>query len=69
VIDPRVKTLIEGVRKTHTSLLWFPKEVFPHIEPACRGCLGGIEDPVVLLKDCPYLAVAKELEDDSNESS
>jgi hypothetical protein len=66
--DPRVALIIEGVRKTHTSLLWFPKEVYPSSKPACFGCLpaSGSDDPIVLLEDCPYLAAAKELEDDSN---
>jgi hypothetical protein len=61
-MDSRVKILIEGVRKTHTSMLWFPKEVFPNIEPACGGCLDGVKAPVVLLKDCPSLKAADELE-------
>ena len=70
-MDPRVKILIEGVRKTHTSLLWFPLTVYPHQKPACSGCLpvAGSDDPIVLLKDCPYLAAAKELEDECEESS
>jgi hypothetical protein len=47
--------------------LWFPKTVYPHQKPACFGCLPVGEDaPIVLLEDCPYLAAAKELEDDSN---
>ena len=64
MLDPRVQILIEGVRKTHVSMLWFPKEVFPTLEPACAGCCAEI--PVVLLKDCLALNAAKELEDDDN---
>ncbi len=67
-MDPRIRILIDGVRTTHTSLLWFPKEVFPHTEPACSGCSLKI-GTVVLLKDCPALQAAKELEDEYNESS
>jgi len=69
-MDPRVKTLIEGVRLTHKPLLWVRNDnrreydLAPPDDPYCVGCVGVVRHRV-----CPALAAAKELEDESEESS
>ena len=66
MLDPRIKKLIEGVRATHTPLLWQRFAGNAHLsdpfEPNCEGCASGL----VLHSECPFLAAAKELEDEES---
>jgi hypothetical protein len=54
-MDPRIKTLIEGVRRTHIPLTWLHED----LKAYCTGCEG-------LEYVCPALKAAKELEDEES---
>jgi hypothetical protein len=61
MMDPRVKTLIEDVRRRHIPLFDRPAHGAEVAEAYCYGCKG-------LEFDCPVLKAAKELEDDNQSS-
>ena len=65
-MDQRIVLLIDSVRKTHTPVWWRREYISlaPPADPWCTGCKG-----LVSHKDCPVLAAAKELIDESEESS
>jgi hypothetical protein len=61
-MNPRLKLLIEDVRRTHIPLFIRPTYGTDKAEAYCYGCKG-------LEFDCPVLKAAKELEDDDQSNS
>lgn len=63
-MDQRILLLIDGVRHTHRPVWWKLGigRLSSPLSPYCTGCIG-----LVIHSDCPVLAAAKELIDESNE--
>jgi hypothetical protein len=57
-MNPKLRTLIDGVRESHTSVLWLRGKVADPKHPWCSGCLKLRE-----LAECPVLQAANSLEE------